>query len=153
MKDKSSECIQDDITYEEYKYLLECKREKEINDLVENKNLNFQEKIIINFERELNELKLEQKNLLFSNEEMLRLYPNDKISIESREININIYNKNEQRIKEIEEKLSALKKNSVQKTDNCINKIEEPKDMSKNQIKIENKKDNDKNDIIQELEL
>ena len=153
MKDKSSECIQDDITYEEYKYLLECKREKEINDLVENKNLNFQEKIIINFERELNELKLEQKNLLFSNEEMLRLYPNDKISIESREININIYNKNEQRIKEIEEKLSALKKNSVQKTDNSINKIEEPKDMSKNEIKIENKKDNDKNDIIQELEL
>ena len=153
MKDKSSECIQDDITYEEYKYLLECKREKEINDLVENKNLNFQEKIIINFERELNELKLEQKNLLFSNEEMLRLYPNDKISIESREININIYNKNEQRIKEIEEKLSALKKNSVQKTDNSINKIEEPKDISKNEIKIENNKNKDKNDIIQELEL
>ena len=65
---------EEDISYEKYKLMLETQKEKEINEFVENKNLTIQEKIIINLERELSQLNLEQKNILFSNDEMLRLY-------------------------------------------------------------------------------
>ena len=88
------------------------REEKEIDELIKNKNLTIQEKITINLEKELNQLKLEQKNLLYSNEEMLKLDPNDKVVRESIEINIAIYNKNEKRIKEIEQKIIYLNINS-----------------------------------------
>ena len=103
---------EEDISYEKYKLMLETQKEKEINEFVENKNLTIQEKITINLEKELNQLKLEQKNLLYSNEEMLKLDPNDKVVRESIEINIAIYNKNEKRIKEIEQKIIYLNINS-----------------------------------------
>ena len=89
-KDNINEDYQEEISYETYKLMLESQKEKEINDLVENTNLTIQEKIIINLERELSQLNLEQKNILYSNDEMLKLYPNDKDIIESREINIGI---------------------------------------------------------------
>ena len=90
-KDNINEDYQEEISYETYKLMLESLKEKEMDDLVENTNLTIQEKIIINLERELSQLNLEQKNILYSNDEMLKLYPNDKDIIESREINIGIY--------------------------------------------------------------
>ena len=76
--DKENNNLKDDITYEKYKLLLELKKEKELNDLVKNKNLTIQEKMILNLEKELVQLQIEQKNIIYSNEEMLKLYPNDK---------------------------------------------------------------------------
>ena len=90
--DKENNNLKDDINYEKYKLLSKLKKEKELNDLVKNKNLTIQEKMIINLEKELIQLQLEQKNLIYSNEEMLKLYPNDKDAIEIREINLKIYN-------------------------------------------------------------
>ena len=83
--------LEENISYEAYKLLLEAQKEKEMNDIAENQNLTIQEKIIINLEKELSQLNLEQKNILFSNDEMLKLDPNDKDIIESREINLDIY--------------------------------------------------------------
>ena len=80
--------LEENISYEAYKLLLEAQKEKEMNDIAENQNLTIQEKIIINLEKELSQLNLEQKNILFSNDEMLKLDPNDKDIIESREINL-----------------------------------------------------------------
>ena len=85
--------LEENISYEAYKLLLEAQKEKEMNDIAENQNLTIQEKIIINLEKELSQLNLEQKNILFSNDEMLKLDPNDKDIIESREINLDIYKK------------------------------------------------------------
>ena len=154
MDDKNrinNDYLEDNISYETYKLLLESQKEKEINDLIENNNLSIQEKIIINLERELSQLYLEQKNILYSNDEMLKLYPNDKDIIESREINLNIYKKNEIRIKEIKEKINIFNKN-----------VEEEKreKIVDNNIKLNNKddininKNNDKkDDILEEIEL
>ena len=89
--ENTDDSLEDNISYETYKLLLESQKEKEMNDIVENNNLTLQEKIIINLERELSQLNLEQKNILYSNEEMLKLNPNDKDIIESREINLDIY--------------------------------------------------------------
>ena len=91
--ENTDDSLEDNISYETYKLLLESQKEKEMNDIVENNNLTLQEKIIINLERELSQLNLEQKNILYSNEEMLKLNPNDKDIIESREINLDIYKK------------------------------------------------------------
>ena len=79
---------------------------------------------------------------------MLRLYPNDKDIIESRKINLDIYNKNEKRISEIKEKINIFKTNLEEKS-----KKEEKKDDNKN-INDKNiiKKENDE-DILKELEL
>ena len=82
--------LAENISYETYKFFLESKKEKEMDELVENKNLTIQEKILINLERELSQLNLDQKNIIFSNNEMLKLYPNDKDAIESRAINLDI---------------------------------------------------------------
>ena len=57
--------IDDDISFEKYRFLLELKKEKEMDDLINDKNLSIQEKIIINLENELSKLKLEQKNILY----------------------------------------------------------------------------------------
>ena len=149
--------LKDDISYEKYRYLLELKKEKEIDELIKNKNLTIQEKITINLEKELNQLKLEQKNLLYSNEEMLKLDPNDKVVRESIEINIAIYNKNEKRIKEIEQKIIYLNINS-EENNNIKGGIcnEQKKDINNSNIQTDNisKKDNNKTeDILKELEL
>ena len=152
--------LKDDISYEKYKYLLELKKEKEIDELIKNKNLTIQEKIIINLEKELNQLKLEQKNILYSNKEMLKLDPNDKVVRESIQINIAIYNKNEKRIKEIAQKIIYLNINSEENNDN--NNIkgsiynEQKKDINNSNIQSDNisKKESNKNeDILKELEL
>ena len=152
--------LKDDISYEKYRYLLELKKEKEIDELIKNKNLTIQEKIIINLEKELNQLKLEQKNILYSNEEMLKLDPNDKVVRESIQINIAIYNKNEKRIKEIAQKIIYLNINSEENNNN--NNIkgsiynEQKKDINNSNIQSDNisKKDNNKTeDILKELEL
>ena len=89
--ENTDDSLEDNISYETYKLLLESQKEKEMNDIVENNNLTLQEKIIINLEKELSQLNLEQKNILYSNEEMLKLNPNDKDIIESREINLDKY--------------------------------------------------------------
>ncbi len=79
---------------------------------------------------------------------MLRLYPNDKDIIESRKINLDIYNKNEKRISEIKEKINIFKTNLEEKS-----KKEEKKDDNKNtNDKNIIKKENDE-DILKELEL
>ena len=151
--------LKDDISYEKYRYLLELKKEKEIDELIKNKNLTIQEKIIINLEKELNQLKLEQKNILYSNEEMLKLDPNDKVVRESIQINIAIYNKNEKRIKEIAQKIIYLNINSEENNNNNIKGSiynEQKKDINNSNIQSDNisKKDNNKTeDILKELEL
>ena len=154
--------LKDDISYEKYRYLLELKKEKEIDELIKNKNLTIQEKIIINLEKELNQLKLEQKNILYSNEEMLKLDPNDKVVRESIQINIAIYNKNEKRIKEIAQKIIYLNINSEENNNNNNNNIkgsiynEQKKDINNSNIQSDNisKKDSNKTeDILKELEL
>ena len=118
--EKDNNIIKDDISYENYKLLMEYQKDKEIDELVNNENLSLQEKIIINLERELNNLEIEQKNILYSNEEMLKLNPNDKLIIESREVNLNIYNKNEKRIKEIKQYIKDLPKKSKKRLDHVL---------------------------------
>ena len=158
MDDINEQKLEDDISFDKYRYLLELKKEKEMDELIKNKNLSIQEKIIINLENELNQLKLDQKNITYSNDEMLRLYPNDKDVIESREINLVIYNKNEKRIKEIEQKLQYLSKNSEDKKDSIKENI--CNEGKTDNISIDNnKKEDDKSqnnkteDILKELEL
>ena len=148
--DKDNNNIKDDISYEKYKLLLELKKEKELNDLVKNKNLTIQEKMIMNLEKELIQLQLDQKNLIYSNEEMLNLYPNDKDVIESREINLKIYNQNEKRIKEIKQKMEDLKVNLQEENKN--KKIEEN---SNNHEKKDEKHININTieEIVEEIEL
>ena len=153
-KDNINEDYQEEISYETYKLMLESQKEKEMDDLVENTNLTIQEKIIINLERELSQLNLEQKNILYSNDEMLKLYPNDKDIIESREINIGIYIKNEKKIKEIKDKIDSFKKS----LDEENSKNNEKKDIKNDKENIntidEIKEDKNKGeDIIKELEL
>ena len=151
--DKDNNNIKDDISYEKYKLLLELKKEKELNDLVKNKNLTIQEKMIMNLEKELIQLQLDQKNLIYSNEEMLNLYPNDKDVIESREINLKIYNQNEKRIKEIKQKIEDLQINLQEENKN--KKIEENKNKSNNNEKKDEKNNNINTieEIVEELEL
>ena len=150
--------IEDEISYEKYKLLIELRKEKELNDLVQNKNLSIQEKMIINLENEYVQLKIEQSNILYSNEEILKLYPNDKDFIESREINLDIYNKNEIRIKEIKQKIDDLKLNLKEENENKEIKDKKNIERKNNEIKNENfnnkKINNKKNEeIIEELEL
>ena len=115
--------LAENISYETYKFFLESKKEKEMDELVENKNLTIQEKILINLERELSQLNLDQKNIIFSNNEMLKLYPNDKDVIESRAINLDIYRKNEKRIQEIKDILSNYELISEVKDDTSNEKV------------------------------
>ena len=84
---------------------------------------------------------------------MLKLYPNDKDIIESREINLNIYKKNEIRIKEIKEKIKTFQKNL--KEENMNKNIEIKEDNKIKENNSNNKDNNIKNekDILQELEL
>ena len=145
---------EEEISYEKYKLLLELKKEKQLNDLIQNKNLSIQEKMIINLENEYIQLKLENSNILYSNEEMLRLYPNDKDVIESREINLDIYNKNEKRIIEIKQKIDDLKLNQREE-----NEHQGPKDKDKECNEQKNKdikcneRCNNNENILEELEL
>ena len=145
---------EEEISYEKYKLLLELKKEKQLNDLIQNKNLSIQEKMIINLENEYIQLKLENSNILYSNEEMLRLYPNDKDAIESREINLDIYNKNEKRIIEIKQKIDDLKLNQREE-----NELKGPKDKDKECNEQKNKdikcneRCNNNENILEELEL
>ena len=157
--EKDNNSIKDDISYENYKLLMEYQKDKEIEELVNNENLSLQEKIIINLKRELNSLEIEQKNILYSNEEMLKLNPNDKLIIESREVNLNIYNKNEKRIKEINQYIKDLSKNEnenknkYKKEDaNDDGKKDKINDESKIKSEGNNKKDENE-EILKELEL
>ena len=138
-KNDDNMILEDDITYEKYKIMLELRKEQMIKEIVENKNFSIQEKLIIAFERELNQLKLEQKNLIYSNEQMLKLLPDDKLSIESREINLLIYQNNQKKIKELESKITNLKMNL--EIENNTKKEEE-----KN-------KTNNNNEFVKEIEL
>ena len=157
--EKDNNSIKDDISYENYKLLMEYQKDKEIDELVNNENLSLQEKIIINLKRELNDLEIEQKNILYSNEEMLKLNPNDKLIIESREVNLNIYNKNEKRIKEIKQYIKDLSKNENENENK--NKKEDANDNGKKdkindeyKIKSEgNNKKDENEEILKELEL
>ena len=149
--------LKDDITYENYKLLMEYQKNKEIDELVNNESLSLQEKILINLERELSNLEIEQKNILYSNEEMLKLNPNDKLIIESREVNLNIYNKNEKRIKEIKQYIKDLSKNENQnqnKEDDVNDDGKNYKINDENKIKSECNNNKDENEeILKELEL
>ena len=151
--------LKDDITYENYKLLMEYQKDKEIDELVNNESLSLQEKILINLERELSNLEIEQKNILYSNEEMLKLNPNDKLIIESREVNLNIYNKNEKRIKEIKQYIKDLSKNENQnknknKKDDVNDDGKNYKINDENKIKSECNNNKDENEeILKELEL
>ena len=156
---KDNNDIKDDITYENYKLLMDYQKDKEIDELVHNENLSLQEKIIINLERELSNLEIEQKNILYSNEEMLKLNPNDKLIIESREVNLNIYNKNAKRIKEIKQYIKDLSKNenenenkSIKENINDDGKKDNINDENKIKSEGDNKK-NEKEEILEELEL
>ena len=157
--EKDNNSIKDDISYENYKLLMEYQKDKEIDELVNNENLSLQEKIVINLKRELNDLEIEQKNILYSNEEMLKLNPNDKLIIESREVNLNIYNKNEKRIKEIKQYIKDLSKNENENENK--NKKEDANDNGKKdkindeyKIKSEgNNKKDENEEILKELEL
>ncbi len=159
--EKDNNSIKDDISYENYKLLMEYQKDKEIDELVNNENLSLQEKIIINLKRELNDLEIEQKNILYSNEEMLKLNPNDKLIIESREVNLNIYNKNEKRIKEIKQYIKDLSKNENENENENKNKKEDANDNGKKdkindeyKIKSEgNNKKDENEEILKELEL
>ena len=156
---KDNNGIKDDITYENYKLLMDYQKYKEIDELVHNENLSLQEKIIINLERELSNLETEQKNILYSNEEMLKLNPNDKLIIESREVNLNIYNKNEKRIKEIKQYIKDLSKNENENENKNKKEIindDGKKDNINDENKIKSEGDNKKNEkeeILEELEL
>ena len=159
--EKDNNSIKDDISYENYKLIMEYQKDKEIDELVNNENLSLQEKIIINLKRELNDLEIEQKNILYSNEEMLKLNPNDKLIIESREVNLNIYNKNEKRIKEIKQYIKDLSKNENENENENKNKKEDANDNGKkdkinDEYKIKSEKNNKKDEneeILKELEL
>ena len=159
--EKDNNSIKDDISYENYKLIMEYQKDKEIDELVNNENLSLQEKIIINLKRELNDLEIEQKNILYSNEEMLKLNPNDKLIIESREVNLNIYNKNEKRIKEIKQYIKDLSKNENENENENKNKKEDANDNGKKdkindeyKIKSEgNNKKDENEEILKELEL
>lgn len=59
------------------------------------------------FEAEYIILETDQKNILYSNEEMLRLMPNDTDSIESRALNLKCYNRNLIRMKEIKARIET----------------------------------------------
>ena len=148
--------LEENISYEAYKLLLEAQKEKEMNEIAENQNLTIQEKIIINLEKELSQLNLEQKNILFSNDEMLKLDPNDKDIIESREINLDIYKKNEIRIKEIKDKINTFQKKLDEenvKNKEILNK-ENKSDKNQRKYNIYEDKDKDKKeDILNEIEL
>ena len=151
--------LKDEITYENYKLLMEYQKDKEIEELVNNESLSLQQKILINLERELTNLEIEQKNILYSNEEMLKLNPNDKLIIESREVNLNIYNKNEKRIKEIKQYIKDLSKNENQnqnknKKDDVNDDGKNYKINDENKIKSECNNNKDENEeILKELEL
>lgn len=96
------------ITYEEYRKLVDINKEKAIDDLVNDITMTPQAKIIRTLEAEYTFLELEQKNIIISNDEMLRLLPNDLDSIESRAINLQYFNKNLSRMKEIKNKISII---------------------------------------------
>lgn len=83
------------------------------------------EKVIEALEAEYILLETDQKNILYSNDEMLRLMPNDKDSIESRAINLEYCQRNIIKMKEIKSKLEALtgKLSSEDKDDDIINEI------------------------------
>ena len=157
--EEGNNSLKDDITYENYKLLMEYQKDKEIDELVNNESLSLQEKILINLERELSNLEIEQKNILYSNEEMLKLNPNDKLIIESREVNLNIYNKNEKRIKEIKQYIKDLSKNenknqNKNKKDDVNDDGKNYKINDENKIKSEcNNKKDENEEILKELEL
>ena len=85
---------------------------------------------------------------------MLKLYPNDKDIIESREINIGIYIKNEKKIKEIKDKIDSFKK-SLDEENSKNNEKKDIKNDKENINKIDEIKEDKNNgeDIIKELEL
>ena len=45
--ENTDDSLEDNISYETYKLLLESQKEKEMNDIVENNNLTLQEKITL----------------------------------------------------------------------------------------------------------
>ena len=140
--EEGNNSLKEDITYENYKLLMEYQKDKEIDELVNNESLSLQEKILINLERELSNLEIEQKNILYSNEEMLKLNPNDKLIIESREVNLNIYNKNEN------------KNQNKNKKDDVNDDGKNYKINDENKIKSEcNNKKDENEEILKELEL
>ena len=49
--DDDNNFIDEEISYEKYRLLLELQKEKELDELVKNKNLTIQEKMIINYQK------------------------------------------------------------------------------------------------------
>lgn len=98
----------DNIIFEEYMMQLNINKEKVINDLVNETSMPPQTKIIRTLEAEYGFLEVEQKNIIISNDEMLRLLPNDLDAIESRAINLQCFNRNIKRMKEIKGKIEII---------------------------------------------
>ena len=129
--------------------LKEWLEDYELSKLADDKNIDNKSKIIFILEIEYNHLETIQNNIIKSNEDMLKYLPNDEITKESIEININIFNKNIKRMIEIKEKMSLL---TYSKHDICQKKLPSyPIDMNIN-IK-EEKISNKENEIIKEIEL
>ena len=91
--------------------LKEWLEDYELSKLADDKSIDNKSKIIFILEIEYNHLEITQNNIIKSNEEMLKYLPDDEISKESREININFFNKNIKRMIEIKEKISLLTNN------------------------------------------
>jgi hypothetical protein len=129
--------------------LKEWLEDYELSKLADDKSIDNKSKILFILEIEYNHLETIQNNIIKSNEEMLKYLPNDEITKESIEININIFNKNIKRMIEIKEKMSLL---TYSKHDICQKKLPSyPIDMNIN-IK-EEKISNKENEIIKEIEL
>ena len=88
--------------------LKEYLEDEELSKFADDKSIDDKSKIIYILEIEYNHLETIQNNIIKSNEEMLKYLPNDEITKESIEININIFNKNIKRMIEIKEKMSLL---------------------------------------------
>lgn len=133
--------------------LKEWLEDYELSKLADDKSIDNKSKILFILEIEYNHLEITQNNIIKSNEEMLKYLPDDEISKESREININFFNKNIKRMIEIKEKISLLTSSKHEICNKTLPSIQN-NNINNNLINNKNEKNsNIKNDIIKEIEL
>lgn len=86
--------------------------DKKLEELTLNTQLDSKTKILIVLESEYKYLEISQNNIVYSNNEMKRLMPNDEDIIESISINEKFFNKNLERMRQIKKRISILEGNN-----------------------------------------
>lgn len=86
--------------------------DKKLEELTLNTQLDSKTKILIVLESEYKYLEISQNNIIYSNNEMKRLMPDDKDIIESISINEKFFKKNLERMIQIKKRISLLEGNN-----------------------------------------